>query len=125
MGLLRAAGPTAPLQEPSSSVSHTPGLAEPENAREMLGGLGTASVQTESHGLREPRGPLELGKHLVPRSPPQSFPPKHQLRLLTANPGRDAFCSQAQALHVLLAVPPAANGNALQTLEGDNSNAEQ
>lgn len=45
----------------------------------------------------------------MPRSPPQSLPPAHQLRLLTADPCRGAFCSQAQAPHVLLAVPPAAN----------------
>lgn len=57
----------------------------------------------------------------APRSPPQCFPSARPLRLLAANPCRDAFCSP----HDLLAVPPAANGNALQTLGGDGSKPQQ
>lgn len=65
--------------------------------------------------------PSAAEKRPVPRSPPQSSPPAHPLGLLAANPCRDAFCSP----HDLLAVPPAANGNALQTLGGDGSKPQQ
>lgn len=105
-------GPTSPLQEPSSSACCEPHM-EPERSRKMLG-----HSKRMDGGTRAARATLQPGQHLVPRSPPQSLPPPHQLGLVTAKPCRDAFCSQAQALHVLLAVPPAANGNALQTLEG-------
>ena len=115
-GLLRAAGPTAPparasLQHPVRAI-HRDGqsLKTPGRCR------GAWAEQTDRQRHTDPR-PLEPGKRPVPRSPAQSCPPPHQLRPLAADPCRAASCSPAQAMHVLVAVPPAANRNAPATLQ--------
>lgn len=119
-GLLRAEDSTAPLQQPSSCDWCEP---EPENIRGKPWGQGSTSIWMVVCALREAPGPWQLRSTLchahLPRTPHQ-----RSRSLLTAIPCR-CLLLPGGALHDLLAVPPAASGNALQMLQGDSNNPEQ